>query len=130
MKNAPGAKKPEDISKLFLKHTKAKNLDGLVGLYEDDAVLVTLDSKQIKGRDAITKNMREHLSRNPAMTVGETNVTASGDVALLHIRWNYKGTRPSGEKINFSRTSTDVLRRQDDGTWRIVINRPGGAETP
>jgi ketosteroid isomerase-like protein len=37
-------------------------------------------------------------------------------------------TGPDGERILQDGTATDVMRRQSDGTWRYVIDNPGGIE--
>ena len=34
--------------------------------------------------------------------------------------------RPDGNTINFGGVSTDVLRRQQDGSWLMVIDNPMG----
>ncbi len=38
------------------------------------------------------------------------------------------GVGPDGELFRQAGTATDVMRRQDDGTWRYVIDNPAGIE--
>jgi ketosteroid isomerase-like protein len=44
------------------------------------------------------------------------------DIALVH--WSWTVTHPDGATTDG--TSAEVLRRQDDGTWRFVIDNSDG----
>jgi ketosteroid isomerase-like protein len=41
--------------------------------------------------------------------------------------WTLTGTGPNGETIEMSGQTSDVLRKQPDGTWRFVIDDPYGS---
>jgi ketosteroid isomerase-like protein len=38
--------------------------------------------------------------------------------------WSFNRTGPDGEPVRLAARNADVLRRQTDGTWRIVIDNP------
>jgi ketosteroid isomerase-like protein len=42
--------------------------------------------------------------------------------------WSFNGTGPDGEPVQLASNNADVLRRQEDGTWRFVIDNPWGTE--
>ncbi len=42
-------------------------------------------------------------------------------------KWTLEGTQPDGTPITISGQSADVLRRQTDSTWRLLIDDPWGA---
>ena len=44
---------PEDLSHLFVERLNAQDIDGLVELYEVDAVLATTDGGVVRGQDEI-----------------------------------------------------------------------------
>jgi ketosteroid isomerase-like protein len=49
------------------------------------------------------------------------------DLALYCSKWQLKGSSEDGSPIQYEGTSTDVLRRQADGSWLIAIDNPWGA---
>lgn len=48
------------------------------------------------------------------------------DIALLFVRYAWTIPTPDGRTTEIGGLSTDVLRRQGDGTWRMVIDNPLG----
>lgn len=56
------------------------------------------------------------------------SVIEAGEVALLRSQWRLTGTSPTGKPIDMSHNSTEVVRRQPDGTWRYLIDHPFGAD--
>ena len=46
----------------------------------------------------------------------------SGDTALLHAKWTSVGTDAAGNRVDVAGQSTEVVRRQADGTWLFVID--------
>jgi len=118
---------PATFGQSFSEHSANKDLDRLLQLYEGDAVLITPQNEEFKGTEAIRKNLQTYLERKPKFQGEVVSVTQSGDLALVHTKWSFQGTRPNNETVKLSSTSADVLRKQPDGTWKVVINRPGGA---
>ena len=54
-------------------------------------------------------------------------VLQTGDIALSFCDWTLVGTGPDGEPIEMAGQTSDVLRQQSDGSWRIVIENPWGS---
>ncbi len=53
---------------------------------------------------------------------------AAADVALLVARWTLKGTdQTTGQAVELTGQTSDVVRRQPDGSWLLVIDNPYGA---
>ncbi|HAF12136.1 MAG TPA: hypothetical protein DCK99_00285 [Blastocatellia bacterium] len=42
--------------------------------------------------------------------------------------WTLTGTDPSGGAVEMAGQTSDVVRRQPEGTWLLVIDIPYGAE--
>jgi ketosteroid isomerase-like protein len=53
----------------------------------------------------------------------------AGGVALVVNRWSLRGQGPEGP-VEMGGRSADVLRRQGDGSWRVLIDDPWGATVP
>lgn len=108
----------------FREHVTNRALDALVALYEPGAVFVPSPGVVHTGRSQIGGALAEILGLSPVM---ETNVRAvhqADDVALVIVDWSLRGTSPDGSAVAQSGQSADVLRRQSDGTWRVLIDHP------
>ena len=108
------AKTPEDISRLFVERANAGDVAGLADLYEPDAVLAYPPGRLTTGRAALEAVFAEMLRHVPHFTVEEPLPTIHhGDLALT-------STKPSDNTGG----RVQIVRRQPDGTWLRVIDRP------
>ena len=105
----------------------AGDLDALVALYEADALLVAQPGEVVTGVEAIREALRAFLATEPSFNLEVREVLQAGDIALSFADWTLVGTGPDGEPIEMSAQTSDVLRRQPDGTWRFVIDNPYGS---
>jgi uncharacterized protein (TIGR02246 family) len=111
---------PQEIHAAFEKAFNAGDLDGLVALYEKDAVLAAAPGQPVAaGRDAIREAYRSYLAARPVITVATVAVFENADLALLHGRWERKS-----DAIHNTGRNSEVVRRQADGTWLFVIDNP------
>lgn len=120
------ARTPTEIHALLTKRFLADDIDGLVALYEDDAVWMPGPGEApIRGLPAI----REAFARlmNFKMIEGEMEPTLClerDDLALTSCRWQFKATGPDAQVYEFTGRGTEVMRRQPDGTWLHHIDNP------
>ena len=113
------AHSPRDIHALFLDAFNRAEVEALVALYEPDAVLVTR-SELAKGHDAIRAAYQHILAEGGRMEMETRTVVESGDdVAMLHGAWTLYRNDAA-----ISGLSTEVVRRQADGTWLFVLDEP------
>jgi len=104
---------------------KEGNLDGLVNLYEPDAVFVGRQGNPISGRDEIRELYRGLLAITSDFRIHPSIATVyAGDIALDIGDWAYAGKAPDGSEVSDGGRSYVVVRRQSDGTWKIVIDNP------
>lgn len=107
---------PRQLHSLFLEAFNAGDVDVLVNLYETNALLY-LDGKPLVGRDAIGLAFRVLTKARPQMVLETREVIESEKgLAVLHASW----TLNSGT----SGMSTEVARKQTDGSWLYVIDSP------
>lgn len=102
------------------------DLDVALALYEPDAVFLAEPGKPVRGQQAIREVLQGFIALEPTLSSLKHRVIEQGDVALYFSQWSLKGTGPDGKPVQMSGVSSDVLRRQSDGTWLIIIDNPWG----
>jgi uncharacterized protein (TIGR02246 family) len=123
------AHEPAQIHRLFEEAFNAADLEGLMALYEPEAILVPQPGHVAEGSAAIRESLRWFLDRNGRITLETTLVLRVGDLAYLANRWSLTGgTMPDGAAAEFGATTAEVARRQADGTWLYVIDNAWGDE--
>jgi uncharacterized protein (TIGR02246 family) len=106
---------PEDLTRLFVDRANAGDAEGLAELYAPDAVLAFPPGAVTVGREAIRavcERMLDHAPR-PFQQEEPLPTVRYGDLALT-------STRPAdgtGGRVQ-------IARRQPDGTWLRIIDRP------
>src|SRR5215813_8000185 len=119
---------PEELYVVFTKHFSSGNLDELLSLYEPGATLLPLGEPPVSGLENLKTAFRGFLAVKPHLDLTIKKVIRSGDLALVLAAWTLKGNDPeSGDRIERFGQTSDVVRRQPDGTWLLVIDVPYGA---
>ena len=122
------ARTPEEVPRLWAETFRAGDLDALVALYEEeDAMLVPQPGEAVTGIDGIREALSAFLALRPTFNLEVRKVLQTGDLALSFADWTLSGIGPDGEPIEMAAQTSDVLRRQSDGSWRIVIDNPYGS---
>jgi ketosteroid isomerase-like protein len=107
----PPAQQPEDLDRFFVERGNAGDVEGLVALYEEDAVLAGPDGSVIVGRDEIRRFYSGLLSQGVTFGGRIREAIRNGDIALTST------TRPGDATV-------EVARRAPDGSWRWAIDQP------
>jgi uncharacterized protein (TIGR02246 family) len=110
-----GARTPDDITRLFVERANARDAAGMAALYAQDAVMAYPPGSVTVGREAITELCERLLHHLPLPLPGETPRPALhyGNLALT----STPSADGKGERVQ-------VVRREADGTWVRIIDRP------
>jgi uncharacterized protein (TIGR02246 family) len=122
------AQTPEQIHELFRDGLNARDADSVADLFEETAILVSDPENIVRGRAAIREGLQNFLEMHPTMTLNAARIVRNGDVALLYSDWTITGLHPHGAPFSMEVRPTHIVRRQGDGTWRIVIDDPSAGE--
>lgn len=105
------AHEPEDLARLFNARANAGDVDGLVALYEPDAVLA-VGAVVATGHAEIRQFYTDLLARKSEFPAAETLPSlTNGDLALTFAR------------LRNGVVSVEAARRQPDGSWRWAIDQ-------
>jgi uncharacterized protein (TIGR02246 family) len=117
---------PQQVIERFADHLNDGDLDAMTGLYEPEATFVAEPGVQLRGLETIREALQGFLALKPTISGEIQSVIETGGVALVVNRWRLEGTGPEGDPIEMSGLSADVVRRQADGSWRVLIDDPWG----
>jgi ketosteroid isomerase-like protein len=123
------AQTPEQTHELFVNYFNSADIDSLVSMYEPNATLFSLDAPPAQGRAAIREAITGFLAGKGHMRLVVDKVMKADDIAILFSSWTLKGTGPDGNPLETAGQTSDVVRRQPDGSWMFVIDNPHGALT-
>lgn len=108
------ARKPEDLTRLFVERANAGDAAGIAALYEEEAVMAYPPGRTTVGRKAIEELWAKILANAPRFEPEPPLPTLiSGDIALT-------ATAPK----DGAGARAQVARRQPDGTWLRLLDQP------
>ena len=118
---------PYEMNQTFARAFNSRDIDNLMALYEERAVLRIDAEKTFTGKAAIAVELQKLLTMPGKMLSHNNFCIEYGDVALL--RADHSIVDTDGATI-FSGSSAEVVRRQSDGTWLYIIDHAMGATLP
>ena len=106
--------------------TAARNdLDGVVGFYSDDAVLLPPNSVIAKDAKSIRESWGGLLGPNTAVSwkVSKVEVSKAGDIGYLYGTYQLTIKDPKGgPAMNDTGKIVEVWKKQADGKWRCIVD--------
>ena len=104
---------PDDLGRFFVERANARDVEGLVALYEPGAVLAFPSGDFAAGHAEIRAVYEDLVADAPRFEPGRRQpVMITGDLALT-------ATRLVGGDV-----TVEVAHRQPDGTWLWAVDSP------
>ena len=113
----------DSITAAFQNNDIAKVMDS----YETPAHVAFEPGIPISDPAVLEQMFTGMAATNPIFDYAGHEVIVTGDIALHIAPWNMTAKTPDGQEIQQSGLSVAVLRRQEDGSWKMVIDNPHGA---
>ncbi|RRI07866.1 hypothetical protein EH240_01100 [Mesorhizobium tamadayense] len=105
------ARDPQDLERMLIERQWAGDIEGMLALFEPDAVVDSGAGELTRGREAIRALFEKSLATDRKFQRGEQRpALINGDLAL------------TSTKLPDGSITTEVARRQNDGTWLWVID--------
>jgi len=122
---------PLDTIKNLTAAINSGDVAAMIDFFEPDAALVVQalagqPAQITRGQAAIGEAYKGFVSLKPTLRRQAQQVVEAGNIALHCSKWALNVTSPDGKKVEREGSSSDVLRKQPDGQWLIVIYNPYG----
>lgn len=106
------ATSPNDLEKYFVERVNAGDIDGLVALYETNAVVAYDDGKFAMGQKQIREFFVEYLASRPQLDPSnQADALCSGDLAL------------TSAQLTNGDVTAEIARQQVDGSWLWAVDQ-------
>lgn len=120
--------RPHALNRTWCDAFNAGDLEALLATYEEDAVIVPgPGAEPLRGHPAIRAALQQFLALGGTLDYTPSYWIVEGDLVLSSIRFRMTGGHDAeGNPVPLAGTTTEVLRRQPDGTVKYVIDHPFG----
>lgn len=122
------AQTPTELHQKWAAAFASGDLEAALLCYEHDAVLMAQPGQLVQGHPAIREALQGFLAARPRFDFEFQRSVEMGDLALLYSQWKLSGEGPDGTPFEFAGQTSDVARRQADGTWKVAIDNPYGGQ--
>jgi ketosteroid isomerase-like protein len=96
----------------------------VLSMYDVTGIIVPEPNKPVSGEDKFAESIKAILSIKGKMEIKTVYCLQTGDLALGRSEWSIT----DGDEVKISAKGIEVMKRQADGTWKIVIDQAFGAE--
>jgi len=119
-------RRAEDWLGAFVSRLNAGDLAGVAELYAQDARFVAPTGETLVGREAIREVLAELIAARAEMACEVVRAIEVGDVAILYTDFTGHRRDAAGQLTPMSSRAIEVLRREPDGGWRLIVGDPNG----
>jgi uncharacterized protein (TIGR02246 family) len=117
-----------DVHPIYVKAFNSGDIEATVVCYEPGGCFVAKSGRVARGTAELREVYSITFENKPTIKVDIGKIIPAGeDLALIIGEWTSKSQTSAGEKV-WSGTFTDIVRRQSDGTWKLVLDNPNGIE--
>ena len=118
------AHQPKQLHMLFTDAFNRRDLDELLALFEPNATVV-IGGESVAGHGGLRVALELWVADGGHMSVDTRAVIEGPDgLVVLHGAWTITPSATAASATLRRGLSTEVARRQPDGTWLFVIDNP------
>ena len=119
-----------DVHPIYARAFNSGDIESTVACYKSNGCFVAKSGRVARGTEELREVYRITFASKPTIKVdlGEIICAGEDDLALVIGRWESTAQTPVGETKAWSGTYTDIVRKQPDGTWKLVLDNPNGAD--
>lgn len=119
--------RPQEMNQAFADAFNTRDINALMALYEDNALLRIDSEETFTGKAMIANELKKLLQMPGTMSSFNNFCIEHGDIALL--RADHAIVDTDGSSI-LCGSSAEIVRRQNDGSWLYIVDHAMGATLP
>ena len=103
------------------------DIDAVMQTYEPNQSIAFEPGEPVSDSALSREMFQQFRALNPDFSYSGHEVIVEGDIAVHFAPWTMTGTAPDGQAVTGEGLSVAVLRRQPDGSWKMIIDNPHGS---
>lgn len=120
------AQTPQEWYDIFTEALEGGDLEQTVNLFDVEAVFVVQPGQLATDADSIRTGLQGFIAMQPTLNFERVGMIVADNICFARANWTLTGTGQDGSPIHMEGESTDVFRRQEDGSWRILVDNAYG----
>jgi ketosteroid isomerase-like protein len=116
-------KRAEDAHSTLAAAYNTGDLETVLGMYETSGIIMVDPGKPVSGHENFTAVVKAILSIKGKMEIKTVYCLQTGDTAVGRSEWSIK----DGNEVKVSAKGIEVMKRQPDGGWKVLIDHTFGA---
>ena len=118
-----------DAHPIYVRAFNSGDIESTVACYESSGCFVAKSGRVARGTEELREVYRITFGSKPTIKVDIGEIICAGeDLALVIGQWESTAQTPVGETNAWSGTYIDIVRKQPDGTWKLVLDNPNGVD--
>ena len=116
-------KRAEDAHKTLADAFNTGDVNTVLNMYDFNGIIVPEPDKPVSGKEKFSDAIKSILAIKGKMEIKTVYCLQTGDLAVGRSEWNIT----DGKEVKVSAKGIEVMKRQSDGGWKIVIDHAFGA---
>ena len=117
-------KRAEDAHAALAAAFNTGDISTVMRMYDSTGIIVPEPGKPVSGQTKFEEAVKAILSIKGQMEIRTVYCLTTGNIAVGRSEWSIT----DGNEVKVSAKGIEVMRQQDDGSWKIVIDHAFGAE--
>jgi uncharacterized protein (TIGR02246 family) len=117
-------KRAEDAHSALAAAFNTGDVATVLNMYDSSGIIVPEPGKPVSGKAQFEEAIKAILAIKGTMEIKTVYCMQTGDLAIGRSEWNIT----DGKEVKVSAKGIELMRQNEDGTWKIVIDHAFGAE--
>lgn len=113
-----------DVHKNLAAAYNTGDLQTVLSMYDTSGVIVAEPGNPVGGHEKFEAAVKAIMSIKGKMEIKTVYCLEAGDVAVGRSEWSIR----DGAETKVAAKGVELLKRQSDGTWKVVIDHAFGAD--
>jgi ketosteroid isomerase-like protein len=117
-------KRAEDAHAALAAAFNTGDISTVMRMYDSTGIIVPEPGKPVSGPTKFEEAVKAILAIKGQMEIRTVYCLQTGNIAVGRSEWSIT----DGNEVKVSARGIEVMRQQDDGSWKIIIDHAFGAE--